>query len=142
MAFRGHISSRPFGGQRVPQHIQNLVIRDYCQRNRLQYLLSATELAMPNSFLMLTQLQEDIEKLDGIVFYSLGQLPEEDKQRIELFRRVISETRCVHFSVVGLCVNDWASARRVEQILQVQSVIPACLSTKSLSLTLSDRAHG
>ena len=142
MAFRGYISSRPFGGQRVPQHIQNLVIRDYCQRNGLQYLLSATELAMPNSFLMLTQLQDDIEKLDGIVFYSLSQLPEKDKQRMELFRRVISVKRCVHFSVEGLCVTDWASARRVEQILQVQSVMPACLSTKSLSLAVRGRAHG
>ena len=129
-------------GERVPQHVQNLVIRDYCRKQGLQYLLSATEYAMANSHLILQQVLDELSKLDGIVFYSLGQLPEEDKQRIELFRRVISATRCVHFSVEGLCVNDWASARRVEQILQVQSVIPACLSTKSLSLTLSDRAHG
>jgi sporadic carbohydrate cluster protein (TIGR04323 family) len=136
MAFRGYISSRPFGGQRVPQHIQNLVIRDYCQRNDLHFLLSATELAMPNSFLMLAQLQDDIEKLDGIVFYSLGQLPEEEKQRVELFRRIISARRRVHFSMEGLCVADWESAKRVEQILQVQLVVPACLSTEGLRLAL------
>ena len=75
MAFRGYISSRPFGGQRVPQHIQNLVIRDYCQRNGLQYLLSATELAMPNSFLMLTQLQEDIESWTGLFFIASVSCP-------------------------------------------------------------------
>jgi len=136
MAFRGYISSRRFGGQRVPQHIQNLVIRDYCHRNGLQYLLSATELAMPNSFLMLAQLQDDIEKLQGIVFYSISQLPQENKQREQLFRRVISAKKSVHFSVEGLCVTDWGSAQRVEQILQVQSVMPRCLSTQDLRRVL------
>jgi sporadic carbohydrate cluster protein (TIGR04323 family) len=136
MAFRGYISSRSFGGQRVPQHIQNLVIRNYCQRNGLQYLLSATELAMPNSFLMLAQLQDDIEKLQGIVFYSIGQLPQEDNRREELFRRAISAKKSIHFSAEGLQVTDWGSARRVEQILQVQSVMPRCLSTKDLRQAL------
>ena len=120
----------------MPQHIQNLVIRDYCHRNGLQYLLSATELAMPNSFLMLAQLQDDIEKLQGIVFYSISQLPQENKQREQLFRRVISAKKSVHFSVEGLCVTDWGSAQRVEQILQVQSVIPRCLSTQDLRRVL------
>ena len=47
---RGYIFSRPFHGNRVPQHVQNMVIRDYCQRNGLNYLLSATEYAMPDPF--------------------------------------------------------------------------------------------
>ena len=43
---RGYIFSRAFAGQRIPQHMQNLVIRDYCQRNGHTYLLSAAEYAM------------------------------------------------------------------------------------------------
>ena len=43
---KGYIFSRKFYDERVPQHIQNLVLRNYCQVNKLHYLLSATEYAM------------------------------------------------------------------------------------------------
>ena len=38
---KGYIFSRKFYDERVPQHIQNLVLRNYCQMNKLNYLLSA-----------------------------------------------------------------------------------------------------
>ena len=31
---RGYIFSRSFFGERVPQHIQNIVIRDFCKKTR------------------------------------------------------------------------------------------------------------
>ena len=68
---RGYNFSRSFMGERVPQHVQNLVIRDYCQKQGLQYLLSATEYAMANSHLILQQVLNELPNLDGIVFYSL-----------------------------------------------------------------------
>ena len=68
---RGYIFSRPFMGERVPQHVQNLVIRDYCKKQGFQYLLSATEYAMPNSHLILQQVLDELSELDGIIFYSL-----------------------------------------------------------------------
>ena len=47
---RGYMSSREFMGERVPQHVQNLVIRNYCNQNKYQYLLSAVEYAMDGSY--------------------------------------------------------------------------------------------
>ena len=75
---RGYIFSRPFMGERVPQHVQNLVIRDYCERNQLQFLLSATEYAMPNCHLIFEQILIELSDLHGIVAYSLFQLPENE----------------------------------------------------------------
>ena len=37
-------------GERVLQHIQNMVIRNYCNEKKLYYLLSATEYSMQNLF--------------------------------------------------------------------------------------------
>ena len=81
MGFRGYISSRQFGAQRVPQHIQNLVIRDYRKRREINYLLSATELAMPETYIMLAQLREQVDEIDGVVFYSIEQFPTEGRGR-------------------------------------------------------------
>ena len=34
---RGYIFSRSFMGERVPQHIQNIVISDFCKKNDLNF---------------------------------------------------------------------------------------------------------
>ena len=73
---RGYIFSRKFFGERVPQHIQNQIIRSYCKIHKMEYLLSATEYAMHGSSLMLLKIIKEIKEIDGIVFYSLFQLPE------------------------------------------------------------------
>jgi sporadic carbohydrate cluster protein (TIGR04323 family) len=132
MGFRGYISSRQFGAQRVPQHIQNLVIRDYCKRREINYLLSATELAMPETYIMLAQLREQVDEIDGVVFYSIEQLPTEDRDRSEFFSRMISTGRCCYFSVEDLCVHDSENLEKLEQVLRIKQVMPACLSTESL----------
>ena len=48
---RGYIFSRPFYGERVPQNIQNLVIRNYCEKNSFIYLLSIVEYCIEETFL-------------------------------------------------------------------------------------------
>ena len=49
---RGYIGARPLNGSRTPQHVQNIVIRDYAKRKNLQYLLSAVEHIMPGSYMI------------------------------------------------------------------------------------------
>ena len=68
---RGYMFSRNFMGERVPQHIQNQVIRNYCKDNNYHYLLSAVEYAINNSQLILNQLLDQSENVDGFGFYSL-----------------------------------------------------------------------
>ena len=50
---RGYIFSRSFMGERVPQNIQNMALREYCNRKKFQYLLSFSEYAMTDSSAML-----------------------------------------------------------------------------------------
>ena len=66
--YRGYISSRPVGSHRVPQHIQNLTIREYAERNQLAYLLSGVEYCMENSYLMLNEIAAELESIEGIIF--------------------------------------------------------------------------
>lgn len=124
--YRGYIFSRPFLGNRVPQHVQNLVIRDYCQRNGLNYLLSATEYAMPGSFLMLRGLLEDLQELDGIVAYSLFQMPERSMDRLEIVNHVLGASKSLHFAVENLALRDTRDLERLETLWNLQQVLPRC----------------
>ena len=123
---RGYIFSRPFMEERVPQHVQNIVIRDYCSKKNVQYLLSATEYAMENSALMLRQLVKDLPSIDGIVAYSIFQMPEDDTERHSIFNSILSSKKEIHFAVEGLSIYDNESYSRIESIWQVKKTIPHC----------------
>ena len=56
-------------GERCPQNIQNLVLRDYCQKIDCEYLLSGTEYAMQNLEQQLTTqgLGDEEDEIEGTV---------------------------------------------------------------------------
>ena len=114
--FRGYVTSRPFIGQRVPQHVQNIVIRDYCKAREMPFLLSGTEYAFPNSCLMLTQMLDALDQIDGIVFYSLFQLPNNKALRESIFDRVLSGEKSLHFAVETLFLVEADDRQRLEDI--------------------------
>ena len=64
---KGYIFSRPFLGERVPQHIQNIVLRDYSKKLNINFLLSATEYQTTKSSYILKEILEKIKKLRRIV---------------------------------------------------------------------------
>ena len=84
MILKGYITSREFLGERVPQHVQNIIIRDYCNKKEFEYILSATEYAMPGSTLMMKQIILELDLFDGIVAYSIFQLPQNLEERFKI----------------------------------------------------------
>ena len=123
---RGYIFSRPFMGERVPQHVQNLVIRDYCTKNNLHYLLSATEYAIPNSHLIHEQVMADLSSVDGIAAYSIFQLPENEKERMKVYQKIVANNKSYHFAVEGLSMNHQHECERIESIWRVRQTLPNC----------------
>lgn len=126
MKLKGYIFSRPFFEERVPQNVQNIVIRDYCSKKDIHYLLSATEYAMENSALMLRHLVQDMTAIDGIVAYSIFQMPEDDNERQSIFNSVLSLKKEIHFASEGLSLNDIDTCNHIERIWQVKKTLPNC----------------
>ena len=132
--FRGYIFSRPFMEERVPQHVQNIVIRDYCSKQGIQYLLSATEYAMENSALTLRQLVKDLPSIDGIVAYSIFQMPEDDDERQSIFNSVLSLKKEIHFAVEGLSLYDNETYNHIENIWKVKKTLLHCNSLEIMQI--------
>ena len=122
-AVRGYVFSRSFMGERVPQHVQNIVIRDYCSKRNLIFLLSATEYAMPNCHLMMQNLLAELDAIDGVVAYSLFQLPSDVNQRAELINTFIQKEKTLHLAVEGLTISTQTDADRVDAIWSVRQVM-------------------
>jgi len=123
---RGYIFSRPFMGERVPQHVQNIVIRDYCERNNLQYLLSATEYAMQNCHLVLKQVIGELSNIDGLVAYSLFQLPEQALERELIYKELIKQNKVLHFALESMKTVTRQEFEHIETLWQIRLTMEHC----------------
>lgn len=120
MKLKGYIFSRSFYGERAPQHIQNLVIRDYCKKNSYTFLLSGTEYSLKNSTYILNEILENLNQYDGIVFYSLLQLPYDIKFRNYLYSQILKKKKSLHFVVENLKIENLDDKNNIEKILKLK----------------------
>ncbi|WP_044561718.1 LIC12192 family sporadic carbohydrate cluster protein [Azospirillum sp. B4] len=117
---RGYISPRPVRGSRVPQHVQNLVIRDYCARQRLSFRLSVVEYVMDSCYLQLQQALDELPQLQGIVAYTLFMLPQRRDRRLAVYDTVLERGGTLHFAVEGLVLASPDDVEQLEDIWGVQ----------------------
>lgn len=117
--YRGYIASRPVRGEMTPQHVQNLVVRDYAARNELTFLLSATEYAMPGCFMMLDTAVGSLDELDGIIFFSLFMMPSGQARRRRIYKRALKLGRSLHFALENLAFESERDVDRLEDMFRV-----------------------
>lgn len=137
---RGYVFSRTFFGHRVPQHVQNLVIRNYCQQHGFTYLLSGTEYAMTGCHMVFEEIVQNIDNLAGIVLYSIFMLPESRAARSAVYDAVLHSGASLHGAVEGLSIASPTDVQMVEDIWLMQQCINAnpdpldALRTEGLAL--------
>tara|TARA_Y100000741_G_scaffold283598_1_gene223340 strand:+ start:666 stop:1061 length:396 start_codon:yes stop_codon:yes gene_type:complete len=124
---RGYIFSRPFMGERAPQHVQNIVIRDFCSKNSLHYLLSASEYKMKDSFLILKGIVSNMRDIDGVVAYSVFQLPSNNSYRNEILNKIVKKGKTIFFAVEQMKVSNKKEIRHINSIWKIKKTLPSCL---------------
>ena len=122
MNLKGYVFSRPFMNERVPQNIQNLVLRDFCSKNNFKYYLSATEYAMKDSYMIFEKTINEIGNLDGIVMYSLRQLPEKKSYRYDLIEALITKKKVIYFALENKCIDNLSNIEPIDEIISIISI--------------------
>ena len=133
MKLKGYIFSRDFFGERVPQNVQNIVLRDYCKKNKHTFLLSGTEYTFKKSSYILFEILEKLNNYDGILFYSLYQLPEDKEKRKEFFKKIIHKKKQIHFTLENIILKNMKDVDYVEKIF----LLIGRLSVNQLSMPSS-----
>ena len=114
--YRGYVASRAVRGQIWPQGVQNLVIRDYAQRNGLTYLLSAVEYAMPGCYMNLETVLEELDRIEGVLLFSLFMLPERPERRRAIYERIFAAGASLHGALENLSLREASDIQRIEDI--------------------------
>tara|TARA_B100002019_G_C21252129_1_gene591732 strand:- start:199 stop:591 length:393 start_codon:yes stop_codon:yes gene_type:complete len=123
---RGYIFSRKFLGERIPQSIQNLTIRDYCERNNIMYLLSATEYAMEDSSKVLFKIVNELN-YENIILYSLFQLPSKFEKRKKFYKIAIKNDKKIYFALENRVMSNKEDIEDIEDIWRIKQELPNCL---------------
>ena len=101
---RGYIASGEFNGNRMPQHLQNQIVKSYCDANNLEFVLSRAEYWINGG----TQCQLWAALKEGfknIVFFSLWQLPNGSKDREKVYEYCTQNSIVLHFAAERMHVN-------------------------------------
>ena len=131
---RGYNFSRPFMDERVPQHVQNIVIKDFCQKNGFNFLLSVTEYSMKNSFYILNQLVNNLTGLNGIVAYSVFQMPYDDKKRETLFKKILKKKKQIFFACENLKISNTKDIERIKKIWSIKKISKKCPKASEIKI--------
>jgi sporadic carbohydrate cluster protein (TIGR04323 family) len=127
---RGYNFSRSFMGERVPQHVQNIVIKDFCQKNKLNFLLSVTEYSMKNSFYILNQLVDNMSGIQGIVAYSVFQMPYDNSKRENFFKKILKKRKEIFFACENLKISSHKDIIRIGKLWNLKKISYKCLQSK------------
>jgi len=120
-------------GERVPQRVQNIVMRNYCEKNGFSYLLGVVEYSFENSTYILDSLVGDHESSDdGLVLYSMFQLPRNKYKRRAIAEKLFNQGRRMDFSLEGFSIDNENDFNQVEEIWSVKE----CISESQVDLSL------
>ena len=114
------MTSLEVNGSRFPHRIQNILIREYCNRLNHTYLFSLTEVSVAGSHLVLKDLLSMSDQYDGLVFFSLYTLPIAPELRQEVYR-LTHLGKEIHFCMEQLQVLNVEDIPAIESILAVRN---------------------
>lgn len=119
--YRGYIFSRSINGNFIPQRVQNLVIKDFAQRNKIFFKLSSTEYIMKDCYLMLNALIRDLKYLEGVIFYSFEMLPNKKINRDKIIRKFLNKKKVIYFALEEMKIMNFEDFKKMEILIKLKS---------------------
>ena len=119
---RGYIASGEFNGYRTPQHLQNQIVKAYCDFNDLTFVLSRAEYWIDGN----TNCQLWAALKEGfrhIVFFSIWQLPINTNERAEIYDYCETNDITLHFATERICIKENADCIEDLEVLIKSNLI-------------------
>lgn len=124
--YRGYVTSREFGGARIPVPVQSLVLRDYCNRKGLLYKLHLNENMFPHSYLVLEGIVRDLSEFEGLLMCSMFMLPQRAERRMAIYKKVFGQGAELHLVLEDIVLRKLSDTVAVEGVLSAALLLPHC----------------
>ena len=124
--YRGYVTSREFGGLRIPVPTQALMMRDYCVRKKFLYKLHVNENVFPHSYLVLESLVKNLDGLEGLLATSIFMLPERAARRHAIYEHIYRQQVTLHFVMEDISLARPGDEAAIEEILAIHHTLKFC----------------
>jgi sporadic carbohydrate cluster protein (TIGR04323 family) len=131
--FRGYCTHNAFGEYRMPVPAQNILYRDYANKNGLYFKLSVNELFFKKCFLHLFALLDELEWLEGILMCSIFMLPQDKGIRQKIYERLLESDCELHFVLENFILKNINNVEELEQIFQLRKMTENCTEINQLA---------
>ena len=121
--YRGYCTHNAFGDYKMPVPAQNIIYRDYANKNILDLKLSVNELFFPNCFLQLFGLINELDNLDGILMCSRYMLPNEPNKREMIFKKIVESNAELHFVLENVIIKNEDDIFAFENLAKINSAL-------------------
>lgn len=105
----------------IPQRIQNMIIREYFEKNDIPFSLSATELNNSNE-IILKSISDNSHNYDSIVFYSTSTLNGNIENTINIFSNILKNKCSIHFAYDDLSISNNDDINKMEELLTINKL--------------------
>lgn len=140
--YRGYIGTRMAMDRSTPQHIQQMVMRDYCSKRDMHYLLAVVEYRMDGCTMVLDALLKDeLDAIEGVVMYSLYLMPQSKAKRMEMYQKLFDAGCTLHMAVENLVIRNWDDAQKIEDVWLTNDVISQQNQGLLETLTMWDKVN-
>ena len=101
-----YVSSRQFGSWRLPVPMQNVILKDYCEKNNLIFNISNNELNLEGSLTVLNNIFDNLVDGQGIVMCSYKMLSQSFNEIVNILKKGVENNVEWHFVFENIVIND------------------------------------
>jgi sporadic carbohydrate cluster protein (TIGR04323 family) len=130
--YRGYCTHNAFGEYRMPIPAQNIIYRDYANKNELHFKLSVNELFFPECFLNLYSLLDELDQLKGVLMCSIFMLPKQVVERQKIYQRFLESECELHFVLESLVIRIAPDVETLEDLFRLREELSVCPTIEQL----------
>ena len=87
---------------------------------------------MKNSFYILNQLINNMNGIQGIIAYSVFQMPFDNYKREKIFKKILNKKKEIFFACENLKISSTRDIVRIRKIWNLKKITSKCLKPKDL----------
>lgn len=116
----------------LPVSIQNILMKDFCQKNDLMFLLGIDEFVFPDCYLRLVDISLNLTELQGIVMCSMFMLPPGFEAREAIFERLLRNNCSLALVFESQIVKTREGFDQIHDMLSLIGTLQNCPTFVSL----------
>ncbi len=129
---RGYCTHNSIGPYSMPVPAQNIIFRDYCNINNIEFKMSSNELYFKNSYLQLNDLIKNSREYVGIMMVSIYVLPSDNKLRNQIFKLFLRQNVELHIILENIVAKSKNDFNKLNELLLFNEVSQNSLNEENL----------